>query len=127
MFHRTHRLNAKMPESSFAFASLSAQMMQPNVADSNRDFSLNESLPPYKILSRRANDYFTQSEIGSAVLRKTEEGIQQNNRHSVDDETDTFCQEVEERWRQNRKWLGVIFMTWFLVALGLLLNAIYIV
>ena len=116
-----------MPESSFAFASLSAQMMQPNVADSNRDFSLNESLPTYKTLSRRANDYFTQSEIGSAVLRKTEEGIQQNNRHSVDDETDTFCQEVEERWKQNRKWLGVIFMTWFLVALGLLLNATYIV
>ena len=86
MFHRTHRLNAKMPEASFAFASVSAQMMQPNVADSNRDFSLNESLPTYKTLSRRANDYFTQSEIGSAVLRKTEEGIQQNNRHSVDDD-----------------------------------------
>ena len=52
MFHRTHWLNAKMPESSFAFASLSAQMMQPNVADSNRDFSLNESLPTYKFIRR---------------------------------------------------------------------------
>lgn len=31
----------------------------------------------------------------------------------------------DESWRYHRKWLSVVFMIWFFLAVGLLLNAAY--
>lgn len=34
---------------------------------------------------------------------------------------------ASETWQNNRRWLGIIFATWFLIAFGLLINAIYVI
>lgn len=47
---------------------------------------------------------------------------------AIDDLTDdlTTNNKIDnESWRYHRKWLSVVFMIWFFLAVGLLLNAVY--
>ena len=47
---------------------------------------------------------------------------------AIDDLTDDLTTDKKidnESWRYHRKWLSVVFMIWFFLAVGLLLNAVY--
>lgn len=47
---------------------------------------------------------------------------------AIDDLVDDWATDNEsdnESWRHHRKWLSVVFMIWFFLAVGLLLNAAY--
>ena len=47
---------------------------------------------------------------------------------AIDDLADDLTTDNEsdnESWRYHRKWLSVVFMIWFFLAVGLLLNAAY--
>ncbi|QQU05736.1 hypothetical protein I6I87_06285 [Moraxella osloensis] len=121
--------------SSLASQSLASQLVFADVAEHDyRQATVKLVLPsstnPQTYLADYSSNFFTIRDEDNQLTKDLRfkdifnKSAKLPSKSSIDDlATDNKID--NESWRYHRKWLSVVFMIWFFLAVGLLLNAAY--
>lgn len=95
---------------------------------------LPSSTNPQTYLADYSSNFFTIKDEDNQLTRDLrfkdifKKSAKLPSKSSIDDLADDLTTDNKidnESWRHHRKWLSVVFMIWFFLAVGLLLNAAY--
>ena len=125
--------------SSLASQSLASQLIFADVLEHDyRQATVKSVLPsstnPQTYLADYASNFFTIKDEDNQLTRDLRfkdifnKSAKLPSKSSIDDLADDLTTDNKidnESWRYHRKWLSVVFMIWFFLAVGLLLNAAY--
>lgn len=125
--------------SGLASQSLASQLVFADVAEHDyRQATVKSVLPhslnPQTYLADYSSNFFTIKDEDNQLTRDLRfKDIFKNSaklprKSAIDDLADGLTTDNkidDESWRYHRKWLSVVFMIWFFLAVGLLLNAAY--
>ena len=121
--------------SGLASQSLASQLVFADVLEHDyRQATVKSVLPsstnPQTYLADYSSNFFTIKDEDNQLTRDLRfkdifnKSAKLPSKSSIDDLT-TDNKIDNESWRYHRKWLSVVFMIWFFLAVGLLLNAAY--
>ncbi|PKZ69656.1 hypothetical protein CYJ96_01775 [Moraxella osloensis] len=125
--------------SSLASQSLASQLVFADVLEHDyRQTTVKSVLPsstnPQTYLADYSSNFFTIKDEDNQLTRDLRfkdifnKSAKLPSISSIDDLADDLTTDNKidnESWRYHRKWLSVVFMIWFFLAVGLLLNAAY--
>ena len=125
--------------SGLASQSLASQLVFADVAEHDyRQAIVKSVLPsstnPQTYLADYSSNFFTIKDEDNQLTRDLRfkdifnKSAKLPSKSSIDDLADDLTTDNKidnESWRYHRKWLSVVFMIWFFLAVGLLLNAAY--
>ena len=125
--------------SSLASQSLASQLVFADVLEHDyRQATVKLVLPsstnPQTYLADYSSNFFTIKDDDNHLTKDLRfkdifnKSAKLPSKSSIDDVADDLTTDNEsdnESWRYHRKWLSVVFMIWFFLAVGLLLNAAY--
>ena len=125
--------------SSLASQSLASQLVFADVLEHDyRQATVKSVLPsstnPQTYLADYSSNFFTIKDEDNQLTRdlRFKDSVRKSaklpSKSSIDDLADDLTTDNKidnESWRYHRKWLSVVFMIWFFLAVGLLLNAAY--
>ena len=125
--------------SSLASQSLASQLIFADVLEHDyRQATVKSVLPsstnPQTYLADYSSNFFTIKDEDNQLTRdlRFKDSVRKSaklpSKSSIDDLADDLTTDNKidnESWRYHRKWLSVVFMIWFFLAVGLLLNAAY--
>lgn len=125
--------------SSLASQSLASQLVFADVLEHDyRQATVKSVLPsstnPQTYLADYSSNFFTIKDEDNQLTRDLRfkdifnKSAKLPSKSSIDDLADDLTTDNKidnESWRYHRKWLSVVFMIWFFLAVGLLLNAAY--
>ena len=95
---------------------------------------LSSSTNPQTYLADYSSNFFTIKDEDNQLTKDLrfkdifKKSAKLPSKSSIDDLADDLTTDNKidnESWRYHRKWLSVVFMIWFFLAVGLLLNAAY--
>lgn len=121
--------------SGLASQSLASQLVFADVAEHDYHQATVKSALPHSLssqtyLANYASNFFTTKDEDNHLTRDLRfkdifnKSAKLPSKSAIDDlATDNKID--NESWRHHRKWLSVVFMIWFFLAVGLLLNAAY--
>ena len=125
--------------SGLASQSLASQLVFTDVAE--HDYrqatvksALQHSLSSQTYLANYSSNFFTIKDEDNQLTRDLrfkdifKKSTNLPRKSAIDDLADDLTTDNKidnESWRYHRKWLSVVFMIWFFLAVGLLLNAAY--
>lgn len=121
--------------SGLASQSLASQLVFADVAEHDyRQATVKSVLPsstnPQTYLADYSSNFFTIKDEDNHLTRDLrfkdifKKSAKLPRKSAIDDLADDLTSD-NESWRYHRKWLSVVFMIWFFLAVGLLLNAAY--
>ena len=125
--------------SSLASQSLASQLVFADVAEHDYRQATVKSALPHSLSSQTyladySSNFFTIKDEDNQLTRDLRfkdifnKSAKLPSKSSIDDLADDLTTDNKidnESWRYHRKWLSVVFMIWFFLAVGLLLNAAY--
>ena len=125
--------------SSLASQSLASQLVFANVLEHDYRQATVKSVLPHSLNSQTyladySSNFFTIKGEDNQLTRDLRfkdifnKSAKLPSKSSIDDLADDLTTDNkidDESWRYHRKWLSVVFMIWFFLAVGLLLNAAY--
>lgn len=129
--------------SSLASQSLASQLVFADVLEHDyRQATVKSVLPsstnPQTYLADYSSNFFTIKDDDNQLIKdlRLNDSVKNSvklpkklpKKSAIDDLVDDWATDNEsdnESWRHHRKWLSVVFMIWFFLAVGLLLNAAY--
>ena len=125
--------------SGLASRSLASQLVFADVAEHDyRQATVKSVLPsstnPQTYLADYSSNFFTIKDEDNQLTRDLRfkdifnKSARLSKKPAIDDLADDLTSDNKtdnESWRYHRKWLSVVFMIWFFLAVGLLLNAAY--
>lgn len=121
--------------SGLASQSLASQLVFADVAEHDYRQATVKSALPHSLssqtyLANYSSNFFTIKDDDNHLTRDLrfkdifKKSAKSPRKSAIDDLT-TDNKIDNESWRHHRKWLSVVFMIWFFLAVGLLLNAAY--
>ncbi|TGP49359.1 hypothetical protein EN873_28695 [bacterium M00.F.Ca.ET.230.01.1.1] len=121
--------------SGLASQSLASQLVFADVAEHDYRQATVKSALPHSLSSQTyladySSNFFTIKDDDNHLTRDLrfkdifKKSAKSPRKSAIDDLT-TDNKIDNESWRHHRKWLSVVFMIWFFLAVGLLLNAAY--
>ena len=125
--------------SGLASQSLASQLVFADVAEHDYRQATVKSVLPHSLNSQTyladySSNFFTIKDEDNQLTRDLrfkdifKQSAKLPSKSSIDDLADDLTTDNKidnESWRYHRKWLSVVFMIWFFLAVGLLLNAAY--
>lgn len=126
--------------SGLASQSLASQLVFADVAEHDYRQATVKSALPHSLssqtyLANYSSNFFTIKDEDNHLTRDLrfkdifKKSAKSPRKSAIDDLADdsTTDNKIDdnESWRHHRKWLSVVFMIWFFLAVGLLLNAAY--
>ena len=138
--NKTHdNIRGGLIRSGLASQSLASQLVFADVAEQGyRQATVKSVLPsstnPQTYLADYSSNFFTIKDEDNQLTRDLRfkdifnKSAKLPRKSSIDDLADDLTTDNKidnESWRHHRKWLSVVFMIWFFLAVGLLLNAAY--
>ena len=125
--------------SGLASQSLASQLVFGDVGESDYSQATIKSLLPrydsqQTYLADCPSNFFTMQDEDNQLTKDLRfkdifnKSAKLPSKSSIDDLADDLTTDNKidnESWRYHRKWLSVVFMIWFFLAVGLLLNAAY--
>ena len=125
--------------SGLASQSLASQLVFANVAEHDYRQATVKSVLPHSLNSQThladySSNFFTIKGEDNQLTRDLRfkdifnKSAKLPRKSAIDDLADDLTTDNKidnESWRYHRKWLSVVFMIWFFLAVGLLLNAAY--
>ena len=125
--------------SGLASQSLASQLFFADVAEHDYRQATVKSVLPHSLSSQTyladySSNFFTMKDEDNQLTRDLrfkdifKKSAKSPRKSAIDDLTDDLTTDNKidnESWRHHRKWLSVVFMIWFFLAVGLLLNAAY--
>ena len=125
--------------SGLASQSLASQLVFADVAEHDYRQATVKSVLPHSLSSQTyladySSNFFTMKDEDNQLTRDLrfkdifKKSAKSPRKSAIDDLTDDLTTDNKidnESWRHHRKWLSVVFMIWFFLAVGLLLNAAY--
>ena len=125
--------------SSLASQSLASQLVFADVLEHDYRQATVKSVLPHSLssqtyLANYSSNFFTIKDEDNQLTRDLRfkdifnKSAKLPSKSSIDDLADDLTTDNKidnESWRHHRKWLSVVFMIWFFLAVGLLLNAAY--
>ena len=129
--------------SGLASQSLASQLVFADVAEHDYRQSTVKSVLPHSLSSQTyladySSNFFTIKDDDNQLIKdlRLNDSVKNSvklpkklpKKSAIDDLVDDWATDNEsdnESWRHHRKWLSVVFMIWFFLAVGLLLNAAY--
>lgn len=125
--------------SSLASQSLASQLVFADVAEHDYRQATAKSALPHSLssqtyLANYSSNFFTIKDEDNHLTRDLrfkdifKKSAKSPRKSAINDLTDDLTTDNKidnESWRHHRKWLSVVFMIWFFLAVGLLLNAAY--
>lgn len=125
--------------SGLASQSLASQLVFANVLEHDYRQATVKSVLPQSLssqtyLANYSSNFFTIKDDDNQLTRdlrfkdifkKSAKLPRKSARDNLADDMTTDNKIDNESWRHHRKWLSVVFMIWFFLAVGLLLNAAY--
>lgn len=125
--------------SGLASQSLASQLVFADVAEHDYRQATIKSVLPNSLSSQTyladySSNFFTIKDEDNQLTRdlrfkdifkKSAKLPRKSNIDDLADDLTTDNKIDNESWRYHRKWLSVVFMIWFFLAVGLLLNAAY--
>ena len=125
--------------SGLASQSLASQLVFADVAEHDYSQATVKSVLPHPFSSQTyladySSNFFTIKDEDNHLTRDLrfkdifKQSAKLPSKSSIDDLADDLTTDNKidnESWRHHRKWLSVVFMIWFFLAVGLLLNAAY--
>ena len=121
--------------SGLASQSLASQLVFADVAEHDYRQATVKSALPHSLssqtyLANYSSNFFTIKDDDNQLTKDLrfkdifKKSAKSPRKSAIDDLT-TDNKIDNESWRHHRKWLSVVFMIWFFLAVGLLLNAAY--
>lgn len=138
--NKTHdNIRSGLIGSSLASQSLASQLVFADVLEHDyRQATVKSVLPsstnPQTYLADYSSNFFTIKDEDNQLTRDLRfkdifnKSAKLPRKPAIDDLADDLPTDNKidnESWRYHRKWLSVVFMIWFFLAVGLLLNAAY--
>ena len=125
--------------SGLASQSLASQLVFADVAEHDYRQATVKSALPHSLSSQTyladySSNFFTIKDEDNHLTRNLrfkdifKKSTNLPRKSNIDDLADDLTTDNKidnESWRHHRKWLSVVFMIWFFLAVGLLLNAAY--
>lgn len=125
--------------SGLASQSLASQLVFADVAEHDYRQATVKSALPHSLssqtyLANYSSNFFTIKDEDNHLTRdlrikhsvkKSAKLPKKSAKDDLADDLTTDNKIDNESWRHHRKWLSVVFMIWFFLAVGLLLNAAY--
>ena len=125
--------------SGLASQSLASQLVFADVAEHDYRQATVKSALPHSLSSQTyladyASNFFTIKDEDNHLTRDLRfkdifnKSAKSPRKSAIDDLADDLTTDNKidnESWRYHRKWLSVVFIIWFFLAVGLLLNAAY--
>ena len=125
--------------SGLASQSLASQLVFADVAEHDYRQATVKSALPHSLSSQTyladySSNFFTIKDEDKQLTRDLrfkdifKKSAKLPKKSAIDDLADDLTTDNKidnESWRHHRKWLSVVFMIWFFLAVGLLLNAAY--
>lgn len=125
--------------SGLASQSLASQLVFANVLEHDYRQATVKSVLPHSLNSQTyladySSNFFTIKGEDNQLTRDLrfkdifKKSAKSPRKSALDDSADDLTTDNKidnESWRHHRKWLSVVFMIWFFLAVGLLLNAAY--
>jgi len=125
--------------SGLASQSLASQLVFADVAEHDYRQATVKSALPHSLssqtyLANYSSNFFTIKDEDNQLTRDLrfkdifKKSAKLPRKSAIDDLVDDLKTDNKidnESWRHHRKWLSVVFMIWFFLAVGLLLNAAY--
>ena len=125
--------------SGLASQSLASQLVFANVAEHDYRQATVKSVLPHSLNSQTyladySSNFFTIKDEDNQLTRDLRfkdifnKSTNLPRKSAIDDLADDLTTDNKidnESWRYHRKWLSVVFIIWFFLAVGLLLNAAY--
>jgi hypothetical protein len=125
--------------SGLASQSLASQLVFADVAEHDYRQATVKSALPHSLssqtyLANYSSNFFTIKDEDNQltkdlrfkdIFKKSAKLPRKSNIDDLADDLTTDNKIDNESWRHHRKWLSVVFMIWFFLAVGLLLNAAY--
>ena len=125
--------------SGLASQSLASQLVFADVAEHDYRQATVKSALPHSLssqtyLANYSSNFFTIKDEDNQLTRDLrfkdifKKSTNLPRKSAIDDLADDLTTDNKidnESWRHHRKWLSVVFMIWFFLAVGLLLNAAY--
>ena len=125
--------------SGLAYQSLASQLVFANVLEHDYRQATVKSALPHSLssqtyLANYSSNFFTIKDEDNQLTRDLRfkdifnKSAKLPRKSAIDDLADDLTSDNKidnESWRYHRKWLSVVFMIWFFLAVGLLLNAAY--
>lgn len=125
--------------SGLASQSLASQLVFADVAEHDYRQATVKSALPHSLNSQTyladySSNFFTIKDEDNQLTRDLrfkdifKKSAKLPRKSALDDLADDLTTDNKvdnESWRHHRKWLSVVFMIWFFLAVGLLLNAAY--
>ncbi|MGD4317816.1 hypothetical protein QT621_25375 [Xanthomonas citri pv. citri] len=125
--------------SGLASQSLASQLVFGDVGESDYSQATIKSLLPrydsqQTYLADYSSNFFTMQDEDNQLtkdlrikhsVKKSAKLPQKSAKDDLVDDWATDNKIDDESWRYHRKWLSVVFIIWFFLAVGLLLNAAY--
>ena len=125
--------------SGLASQSLASQLVFANVAEHDYRQATVKSVLPHSLNSQTyladySSNFFTIKDEDNQLTRDLrfkdifKKSTNLPRKSAIDDLADDLTTDNKidnESWRYHRKWLSVVFIIWFFLAVGLLLNAAY--
>lgn len=125
--------------SGLASQSLASQLVFADVAEHDYRQATVKSALPHSLssqtyLANYSSNFFTIKDEDNQltkdlrfkdIFKKSTNLPRKSNIDDLADDLTTDNKIDNESWRHHRKWLSVVFMIWFFLAVGLLLNAAY--
>lgn len=133
--NKTHdNIRSGLASQSLASQLVFADVLEHDYHQATVKSALPHSLSSQTYLADYSSNFFTIKDEDNHLTRdlrfkdifKNSAKLPRNS--AVDDFTDDLTTDNKidnESWRHHRKWLSVVFMIWFFLAVGLLLNAAY--
>lgn len=125
--------------SGLASQSLASQLVFADVAEHDYRQATVRSVLPHSLSSQTyladySSNFFTIKDEDNQLTKDLrfkdifKKSAKSPRKSAIDDLADDLTTDNKidnESWRYHRKWLSVVFMIWFFLAVGLLLNAAY--
>lgn len=125
--------------SGLASQSLASQLVFADVAEHDYRQATVKSVLPHSLSSQTyladySSNFFTIKDEDNHLTKDLrfkdifKKSAKSPRKSAIDDLADDLTTDNKidnESWRYHRKWLSVVFMIWFFLAVGLLLNAAY--
>ena len=133
--NKTHdSIRSGLASQSLASQLVFADVLEHDYRQATVKSALPHSLSSQTYLADYSSNFFTIKDEDNQLTRDLRfkdifnKSAKLPSKSSIDDLADDLRTDNKidnESWRYHRKWLSVVFMIWFFLAVGLLLNAAY--
>nr|WP_314232296.1 hypothetical protein [uncultured Moraxella sp.] len=133
--NKTHdNIRSSLASQSLASQLVFADVLEHDYRQATVKSALPHSLNSQTYLANYASNFFTIKDEDNQLTRDLRfkdifnKSAKLPRKSAIDDLADDLTTDNkidDESWRYHRKWLSVVFMIWFFLAVGLLLNAAY--